>query len=86
MEIEDGVDEIPDWEAGDVPPRIGTVSGQGRPATGRLGVGDYVCHSTFGKGRITEVMPRGRSTSVRVNFELAGPKTLVLEYANLERL
>jgi len=51
-----------------------------------LSVGSMVRHPIFGIGRVTELLPRAGSSSVRVNFNTAGPKTLVLAYAKLERL
>jgi len=52
----------------------------------RFPVGSLVRHARFGLGRIEAVMPRGRATSVRVHFREVGVKTLVLEYAKLERI
>ena len=52
----------------------------------RFPVGSLVRHAKFGVGRIAAVLPRGRATSVRVDFRHLGAKTLVLEYANLERI
>lgn len=63
----------------------------GRPAAtgqtlGGFSVGTMVRHPIFGIGRITELLPRAGSSSVRVHFNTAGVKTLVLAYAKLERL
>lgn len=48
--------------------------------------GTVVRHPRFGIGRITSVSPMGGHTRARVNFNTAGSKTLVLQYANLERI
>ena len=70
-------------------PRIEYVEEAARGSGGlasRFPVGSLVRHAKFGLGRIDAVLPRGRATSVRVNFRQTGTKTLVLEYANLERV
>jgi len=72
-------DQMPDYEAGDEPPRRSEAQSQGG-----LVVGARVRHAHFGSGRIEAIMPRGPSTTVRVLFERVGPKNLVLAYANLE--
>ena len=70
-------------------PRIEYVEEASRGGGGlasRFPVGSLVRHAKFGIGRIAAVLPRGRATSVRVDFRHLGAKTLVLEYANLERI
>ena len=70
-------------------PRIEYVEEASRGGGGlasRFPVGSLVRHAKFGVGRIAAVLPRGRATSVRVDFRHLGAKTLVLEYANLERI
>jgi DNA helicase-2/ATP-dependent DNA helicase PcrA len=62
------------------------VSRGGGGLASRFPVGSLVRHAKFGVGRIAAVLPRGRATSVRVDFRHLGAKTLVLEYANLERI
>lgn len=87
------------WERGGAPaasrsddfdgPRIEYVEEASRGGGGlasRFPVGSLVRHAKFGIGRIAAVLPRGRATSVRVDFRHLGAKTLVLEYANLERI
>jgi DNA helicase-2/ATP-dependent DNA helicase PcrA len=54
-------------------------------ASGRFPVGTVVRHPMFGVGTVQAVLPRGSVTSVRVAFRTVGVKTLVLEYARLER-
>lgn len=51
-----------------------------------FGAGTAVRHPMFGIGTVQAVLPRGSVTSVRVAFRSVGVKTLVLEYARLERL
>jgi len=49
--------------------------------------GTLVRHPRFGLGRIVEVSPIGGQTRARINFNTAGAKTLVLEYAKgIERV
>ena len=45
-----------------------------------------VRHAQFGTGVVASFMPRGRVHSVVVDFKAAGRKTLVLEYAKLQRV
>jgi DNA helicase-2/ATP-dependent DNA helicase PcrA len=46
--------------------------------------GVLVRHPHFGLGRVLEVRPAGHQTRARVEFQLVGIKTLILEYARLE--
>jgi DNA helicase-2/ATP-dependent DNA helicase PcrA len=46
--------------------------------------GQMVKHPTFGIGRIADIADMGRQTRVVVEFQRAGRKTLILEYARLE--
>ncbi len=46
--------------------------------------GDIVNHESFGRGRITKIIPS--TNTVFVDFSNVGMKKLVLEYANLEKL
>lgn len=48
--------------------------------------GALVRHPKFGVGRVLDVSPMGGHTRASVQFNTAGRKTLVLQYANLERL
>jgi DNA helicase II / ATP-dependent DNA helicase PcrA len=45
-----------------------------------------VRHPKFGLGRIEIVTPRVSGSSAQVAFNSAGRKTLILEYAKLERV
>lgn len=49
-------------------------------------VGSLVKHPTFGVGRIEVVTPRARGSSVQVAFANAGRKTLIVEFAKLQRV
>jgi DNA helicase-2/ATP-dependent DNA helicase PcrA len=53
---------------------------------GEVGVaaGMRVRHPTFGPGTVMAVTGKGPSQKLKVNFERAGVKTLILKYANLE--
>jgi DNA helicase-2/ATP-dependent DNA helicase PcrA len=79
-----------DAGAADAGPRIeydaDYVAEHGGSLAKRFPVGTLVRHARFGMGRIEAVLPRGRATSVRVDFRNLGAKTLVLEYAKLERV
>ena len=48
--------------------------------------GSLVRHPTFGVGRVESVSPRPTGASARVAFSEVGRKTLILEYAQLERI
>ncbi len=48
--------------------------------------GTVVRHQLFGMGVVSAFMPRGRVHSVIVDFKAVGRKTLVLEYAKLQRV
>ncbi|MGH7179652.1 MAG: ATP-dependent helicase [Tepidisphaeraceae bacterium] len=52
--------------------------------TGQFRRGQLVRHPTFGLGRIAEVSESGRHTRAVVEFNQAGRKTLILQYAKLE--
>ena len=47
-------------------------------------LGQQVTHSTFGSGVVMDSEGAGAHARVQVNFEKAGPKWLVLAYANLQ--
>ena len=59
--------------------RVGTSSAQ-------FPVGSLVRHPQFGTGTVQALMPRGSVCSARILFDNVGSKTLVLEYARLQRL
>ena len=48
--------------------------------------GTIVRHKTFGLGRVITVATTGASTRAKICFNTAGNKTLVLQYARLERV
>jgi DNA helicase-2/ATP-dependent DNA helicase PcrA len=51
---------------------------------GQFRKGQLVRHPTFGLGRIAEVSDMGQHTRAIVEFNAAGRKTLILQYARLE--
>lgn len=59
------------WEAGEVPP---------------IEAGQRVDHPIFGTGAITELVGAGPSAKIRIRFDRAGMKTIVLRYAQLRLL
>jgi DNA helicase-2/ATP-dependent DNA helicase PcrA len=57
---------------------------QAKGLAARFRKGQAVRHPTFGIGRIVEVSDIGQHTRAIVDFNAAGRKTLVLQYARLE--
>jgi DNA helicase-2/ATP-dependent DNA helicase PcrA len=57
---------------------------QDSPAEGSVAPGLRVRHPHFGTGVVLQVSGQGPSQKLKVRFERAGVKTLVLRYANLE--
>ncbi len=51
---------------------------------GQYPPGTLVRHPQFGLGRVVQVQPMGAHTKARIDFNTAGAKTLVLQYARLE--
>lgn len=51
-----------------------------------LALGSPVSHAKFGFGTVVSLEGQGANARIQVNFEDAGPKWLVLAYANLEAL
>ncbi len=49
-----------------------------------LDLGSRVMHKTYGEGVVTDAEGHGEHTRIHVNFDEAGPKILVLAYANLQ--
>jgi DNA helicase-2/ATP-dependent DNA helicase PcrA len=49
----------------------------------KLKLGQRVFHQKFGEGIVLNYEGQGRHARVQVNFESAGSKWLVMEYANL---
>jgi DNA helicase-2/ATP-dependent DNA helicase PcrA len=58
----------------------------GGSAASAFPVGSIVRHPTFGLGRVETVISRPVGASARVSFETVGVKTLILDYAKLERV
>ena len=51
-----------------------------------LSIGDRVVHGKFGVGTVLEVRGAGGDAFVTVNFETAGRKSIMLNYAKLEKV
>lgn len=49
-------------------------------------IGSLVKHPKFGVGRVEAYTPRPSGSSARIVFQSVGTKTLILEYAKLERI
>jgi DNA helicase II / ATP-dependent DNA helicase PcrA len=52
--------------------------------SGQFKKGQLVRHPTFGMGRIAEISDMGQQTRAIIDFNQAGRKTLILQYARLE--
>ena len=52
----------------------------------RFPAGTVVRHPQFGVGTVRSISPRGSVSAARVDFHSIGAKTLILEYARLERV
>ena len=52
----------------------------------RFPAGTVVRHPQFGLGTVRSISPRGSVSAARVDFHAIGSKTLILEYARLERV
>ncbi len=92
------LDEIPADLLEEIRPRMGTRSPwvSARPAVASHGnelrdqaqpfrLGQTVRHRKFGEGTVVNFEGSGEHARVHVNFHAAGPKWLVLAYANLEK-
>ena len=64
--------------------KSGFSTGESESGKGTYTLGQRVSHAKFGDGVILNLEGSGGSTRVQVNFEQAGSKWLVAEYANLE--
>ena len=58
----------------------------GRGDGGRIQTRLLVRHPQFGLGRIEEITPAGTMTKAIVAFQGMGKKTLILQYARLEKV
>ena len=48
-----------------------------------INLGQRVAHKTFGEGTVLQVEGQGQNARIQVNFDMAGSKWLVLQYAGL---
>ncbi|TVQ56952.1 MAG: ATP-dependent DNA helicase PcrA [Phycisphaerales bacterium] len=85
------IDDVPAVEYGSWTPKSPSAStsrpsGGGGGVAGQFPVGCTVRHPKFGIGRVEGLTPRPAGTSARVNFRGLGVKTLILQYAKLERI
>lgn len=88
------VGELPPELVNEVRPRVmitqplrarRTVAPQAESENG-IRIGKRVAHAKFGEGVVLDSEGQGRHARVQVNFERAGCKWLVVEYANLQTL
>jgi ATP-dependent DNA helicase UvrD/PcrA len=84
---EDCIDEIDacDDDTEDLADSLAQRSLAGREAA-LYPPGTLVRHPQFGLGRVITVHPSGSHTRARIAFNTAGTKTLILQYARLERV
>ena len=89
------ISEIPDELIEDIRPRVSvsqpymstpTANVYPDSAPASLKLGQHVRHAKFGEGVVTSYEGQGSNARVQVNFNRAGPKWLVVGYANLERI
>ena len=84
---EDFSKEEDDWLAGD--DRFSGMSQSRKDAESRtheFPPGTKVRHAQFGVGRVLSVQAAGAQTRVQVSFQAGGVRTLILQYAKLEKL
>ena len=62
------------------------TQGRGEKEASAYPPGTLVRHAQFGLGRVREIQPMGAHTRAKVDFQTAGPKVLILQYAKLERV
>jgi len=67
-------------------PSVNTQRTLAKKQAGQYPPGTLVRHPQFGLGRIVTVNPMGAHTRAKIKFNTAGPKTLILQYARLERV
>ena len=89
------IDELPNGLVEEIRPRVGIrqpyFHAAPAPATSEpdgdwpFRLGESVQHRKFGEGTVLRFEGAGDHARVQVNFDRAGPKWLVLAYANLER-
>jgi len=84
LEIQDISDDALDSEAS-AASRWQQSTAAGKQAT-EYPPGTLVRHPQFGLGRVLDVSPIGSHTRARVEFNTAGVKTLILQYARLEKV
>lgn len=60
------------------------LKSESKRMAGQFRQGQLVRHPQFGMGRIVEIMEMGQHTRAVVQFNSAGRKTLILQYARLE--
>ncbi len=82
--------EIPNELTENLRPGLKTTPARGLGSTpndaGSLNLGATVRHARFGIGTVINIEGQGDAARLQINFESAGPKWLVMGYANLERL
>ncbi|MEC8354740.1 MAG: UvrD-helicase domain-containing protein [Planctomycetota bacterium] len=76
----------PFLQSGSPSPLRSSRGPSGRRLASLFPVGCLVEHEQFGVGRVEAIMPRPTGTTARIDFRYDGVKTIILEYAKLERL
>jgi DNA helicase-2/ATP-dependent DNA helicase PcrA len=76
-----GIDSFDDGEDDHIRQRMQDESDR---LGGQFKRGQLVRHKIFGLGRVADITPMGSQTRAIIEFNTAGRKTLILEYAKLE--
>ena len=80
IDVADDEDEADPFDTGE------RQRDEAKRAAGGFPPGTRVRHPQFGVGTVRDVSPMGAHTRARVAFDDVGPKTLILQYARLQRL
>ncbi len=86
LQVED-ISNEESWTAGE--DRFSGINAQreaAREAAAQYRPGELVRHPQFGLGRVLTINPMGAQTRAQIAFNTAGVKTLILQYARLEKI
>lgn len=65
---------------------ISSARESARESMGEFPPGTWVKHPTFGLGRVMSITTAGAQTRAQVSFQMHGVRTLILQYARLEKV
>ncbi|HIZ83764.1 MAG TPA: UvrD-helicase domain-containing protein [Firmicutes bacterium] len=72
--------------AGQASPSAGGAGKTAGSKSGGLAVGDRVLHKAFGQGIVRKATPMGNDTLLEIQFEKAGVKKIMQNFAKLEKI